>query len=394
MSILLLTEIFPPQVGGSGRWLYELYRGFPSDGIVVAAGCFPGSQEFDSGQDFRSVRLPLAFTSWGFFETTGFKQYWSTLRRISAIIRQDNITAIHCGKLLPEGWLAWMGKRLWGIPYWVFVHGEELSVCRKSKQLTWMSRRVLNAAQGIVANSRNTSNILSTEWSVRPEKLHVIHPGVDTNTFAPAPVDPSFRESQGWNNRRVLLTVSRLQKRKGHDSVIRSLTLIRQQVPDVLYVIVGDGEEREALEGLAVELNVSEAVRFVGQVSDDMMRKFYQQCDLFVLANREVGGDFEGFGMVLLEAQACGKPVIAGNTGGTRETMSVAETGFILDCDDIVRLSETISDLLLNTERRTTMGTAARRWVEKHFDWSILTQQARSLLLSRSSANENLKFEI
>ena len=142
-----------------------------------------------------------------------------------------------------------------------------------------------------------------------------------------------MRARLGWGERRVVLTVGRLQKRKGHDMMIRALPAIRRAVPDVLYAIVGDGEERAALEQLAEQEGVRQSVQFLGEVDDETLVRCYQQCDLFALPNRQVGGDIEGFGMVLLEAQACGRPVLAGASGGTAETMRVPETGRVVPCD-------------------------------------------------------------
>jgi len=106
-----------------------------------------------------------------------------------------------------------------------------------------------------------------------------------------------------------------------------------------------------------------------------------------VLPNRNVDGDIEGFGMVLLEAQACGRPVIAGNSGGTTETMRVGSTGLILNCESPVELERVIPELLLDPARLSSMGRAGRHWTETHFAWPALTLAAAELLESRESSN-------
>ena len=128
---------------------------------------------------------------------------------------------------------------------------------------------------------------------------------------------------------------------------------------------------------LVEELNVSDNVSFAGEISDAELIRAYQQCDLFVLPNREVDGDFEGFGMVLLEAQACGRPVLAGDSGGTAETMKRGETGLIVDCTSPEPLAEAVIDLLSNPTRLEQMGEAARTWVLERFDWSALAHRPR-----------------
>jgi phosphatidylinositol alpha-1,6-mannosyltransferase len=178
----------------------------------------------------------------------------------------------------------------------------------------------------------------------------------------------------------VVLTVGRLQERKGHDVFIRALPQVRQAIPDILYVIVGDGAERQRLEALVDEHGVRPQVQFRGEPVDEELIRCYQQCDLFVLPNREVGGDFEGFGMVLVEAQACGKPVIAGASGGTRETMRVPETGLIIPCEEPIILANTVIALLTDPSILAAMGTAARDWASSQFDWQSLCSVAQTLL--------------
>jgi phosphatidylinositol alpha-1,6-mannosyltransferase len=116
------------------------------------------------------------------------------------------------------------------------------------------------------------------------------------------------------------------------------------------------------------------------------MIQCYQQCDLFVLPNRQVGQDIEGFGMVLLEAQACGKPVIAGASGGTAETMRIPQTGHVIPCEGPEPLATLVSDLLADPARLTRMGEAARQWVVDHFDWGVLSSQAKRLFQAGQGA--------
>src|SRR5438067_96216 len=129
-------------------------------------------------------------------------------------------------------------------------------------------------------------------------------------------------------------------------------------VPDVLCAIVGDGDERQVLRDLAAAEGQGDRVQFLGELDDEATIGCYQQCDLFLLPNRQVGQDIEGFGMVLLEAQACGKPVIAGASGGTAETMSIPETGTVIDCTTPDRLAEVVTDWLRDPARRERMGRA------------------------------------
>jgi phosphatidylinositol alpha-1,6-mannosyltransferase len=177
----------------------------------------------------------------------------------------------------------------------------------------------------------------------------------------------------------VILTVGALQKRKGQDMLIRALPAIRARCPDVLYAIVGEGWEQPYLDQLVAECRVEDLVQFRAVESDEALIECYQQCDLFVLPNRQVGWDFEGFGIVLLEAQACGKPVIAGRSGGTSEAVQPSLTGELVSCDEPDELADAVVELLENPDRRAAMGSCGREWVVRCFDWKLLADQAFDL---------------
>lgn len=378
-KILLLTEVFPPQHGGSGRWFWEIYHRFPTDVVQVAAGLYPDADVFDEQHDLQISRLPLTLSTWGVASWTGFKGYWNSVRRVIKIVRRDRITMLHTGRSLPEGVMAMTVKMLTGIPYVCYVHGEDINTAWSSRELVMLTRQALHRANLCIANSHNTARLLREDWDVPEANIQVIHPGVDTERFIPAARSKEARQALQWGARPVILTVGRLQQRKGHDIFLQSLPAIKETFPNVLYSIIGDGQERSRLQKLVEELKLQDNVEFRGETTDSELVSCYQQCDLFALPNREVDGDIEGFGMVLLEAQACGTPVLAGDSGGTAETMCVGETGLIVDCTTTEKLSLAVVELLSDNERRARMGVAARNWVVQRFDWSALAREASRL---------------
>jgi phosphatidylinositol alpha-1,6-mannosyltransferase len=282
---------------------------------------------------------------------------------------------IHCGKSLPEGLIGAAIGRTSRVPLLVYVHGEELTLAAASRELRWLTRIVLRRAQTIVANSHHTKRLLVESWSAVPEKIVVMYPGVDTTKFVPAAPDAALRRRLGWTGRRVILTVGALQKRKGQDMMIRALSAIRSRCPQVLYAIAGEGWERSYLEALAQSCGVSDVVQFRGAPTETELIESYQQCDVFALPNRTVGWDFEGFGIVLLEAQACGKAVVAGRSGGTAETLQRGVTGELVDCETPEALAETVIGLLSAPEQLAEMGVRAREWAVAHFDWTVLARK-------------------
>jgi phosphatidylinositol alpha-1,6-mannosyltransferase len=344
---------------------------------MVVAGEFPGAEVFDKDKDLKIVRIPLTFPTWGLVSLAGLKSYFKTMMAVRPLLRANGIKKLHCGRCLPEGVLGWLFKKWYGLPYLCYVYGEELNLAAGSRELTWLMRRVLGSADFVIAICENTVRIVREEWGVSADRIRLLYPGVDTTRYQPVVRNIEVRTRLGWGERPVLLTVSRLQKRKGHDVMIRSLQHIRKAIPNVLYAIVGAGEERSSLEQLVQSEKLSEHVRFHGQVEHDEMLRCYQQCDLFVLPNRQVGQDIEGFGMVLVEAQACGKPVVAGASGGTLETMNIPETGLIVLCDEPDQLAALVTQLLTDRSRLQRMGEAARRWAVERFDWTALAQRAQ-----------------
>lgn len=373
---LVLARVFPPQVGGSGRFLWEIYRRQAQSDFQVAAGEFAASEAFDREAGLAIHRLPLDLQNWGLLPW-GFPAYASSFRRILQIIRRERIGALHAATLLPEGLLALLVKRWAGLPYLSFVHGEEIPIVAGSRELSWLARRVLTGAAAIIANSDNTRRELLKRWPDIAGKVNVVTPGVDIDKFCPAAADAHVRQRLGWTARRVVLTAGRLQTRKGHDMLIRALPAIRRAVPDVLYAIVGAGEGRSILESLVDECGVRDAVRFHGSLADSDLIHCYQQCDMAALPNREVNGDFEGFGMVLVEAQACGRPVLAGMSGGTAETLRDGETGCLVDCTRPDPLAAAVIKMLGEPQRLQQMGAAARQWAVEQFDWRNLARRAQ-----------------
>lgn len=377
-KILLFSEVFPPVHGGSGRWFSEIYRRFPEDTVVFLVGTHENAAQYDDGAVHTTYRENLNGKEWGIKAPAGIKFYWRLWCRLRQIVKKERISVVHCGRVLPEGFAALLLKITTGIPYYCYVHGEDVEACLTSRELTWLTRRVLRGAEKIISNSENTLQILTGKWDMDPSQVIVMNPGVDVQRFCP---DNNAQPPEEWSGRTVILTVGRLQRRKGHDMMIQALPALVQRWPDLLYAIVGDGEEQARLKALVAEYDLGRHVQFMGAVDDAEMVNAYQHCDLFALPNRRVGSDDEGFGMVLLEAQACGRPVLAGASGGTRETLDEGVTGVLVDCTAPENIADAVARLLKNTKELDRMGKAGRQLVETRFSWDTLAKKARELFL-------------
>ncbi len=376
---LLISEIFPPIHGGSGRWFWELYSRLPKNQYVIAAGKSKDATQFDQSHNLNLNRLNLSSIDWGLKSRIGASFYWRTYWELKKIVKSENINFIHCGRCLPEGVMGYLIYLTMGIPYICYIHGEDIEAAATSRELSWLVGKVLKNAKKLICNSKNTAQLVTKRWPNVSKNINVLNPGVDINKFKPASLDSDFQTRMGWAGRQVILTVGRLQKRKGQDMMIKALPEIINRIPNAIYAIVGDGEELEPLRALARKLNALDYVQFLTEINDEDLLKCYQQCDLFILPNRTEGQDIEGFGMVLVEAQACGKPVIAGDSGGTVETMDISKTGFIVDCTDANKISTVVTDLLNDKQKIATMGENAARFSSENFSWEKHKEIAKGI---------------
>jgi phosphatidylinositol alpha-1,6-mannosyltransferase len=178
------------------------------------------------------------------------------------------------------------------------------------------------------------------------------------------------------------LSVGNLVERKGHDLVLRALPQLKQRWPGLLYVIVGDGPFRPALEALAEQLGVASSVRFAGRVDSAALPAFYRLCDVFVMPSRlrAEHHDVEGFGIVYIEAGACGKPVVGGLSGGTEDAIAEGETGLLVDPGDANALAAALARILEDPGFARTLGENARRRAAAEFTWAAFAGKLRSEL--------------
>jgi phosphatidylinositol alpha-1,6-mannosyltransferase len=234
-----------------------------------------------------------------------------------------------------------------------------------------------------VANSRFTASLVE-QAGVDRRRIHVIHPGCDAERFQPRPVDRALRDRLlgARAGGRVVLTVGNLVERKGHDMVIQALAQIISLIPDATYLIVGEGPYRDDLDRLARATGVRDRVVFAGRVDADGLPDVYALSDVFVMPSRvrHAAGDVEGFGLVFLEANACGKPVIGGRTGGIPEAIVDGKTGFLVEPESVADIADRLKTLLTDREVATEMGRQGRARVTAHFSWADAAAQVQDLV--------------
>jgi len=211
--------------------------------------------------------------------------------------------------------------------------------------------------------------------------VRVVNNGVDVTEFE----DARPLETVGGvdvRDRNVLLTVSRLAPRKGHDVLIEALPSITEEHPDTVYLVAGDGGRRSELESLARRVGVEDHVVFLGYVPDEDLPDLYATADLFVMPNRREGNSVEGFGIVFLEANATGTPVVGGDSGGAPDAVADGVTGRLVDPYDADAVAEAVTELLSDRETLTRMGRNGYERVRSEFNWDRAGRELEEVLLS------------
>jgi phosphatidyl-myo-inositol dimannoside synthase len=373
--IFLLSQLYPPDVGGSAVLLHESYSRL--GGSAVTVGADAGSHRAGltvTGAPL--VPLPIATPRWGLADPRALAHHVRLAARLRGLTSRS--TVIHCGRALPEGIAAWISRLSGGPRYVVWTHGEDVTCALLSREQTFVMGRVYRGASALVANSLNTRRLLEG-CGVPSAKIHVVYPGVDAGRFSPRIDGRELRARVAPNADIMLLSVGRLQKRKGHDLAISALAALRRSHPRMTYVIVGDGAERARLEALARDLGVADRVVFAGEASVADLPKYYAACDLFLLPNRIEQGDVEGFGIVFLEAAATGRAVIAGNSGGVPEAVADGQTGLLVSGTDAQELAAAIARLSGDRTLRERLGRAGRARVLASFTWLAAAERVRAI---------------
>jgi len=389
MRRLLITLGFPPAVGGMQRYLYQRCQAVGRGEIIVLAPQTAGWREFDAQQPFPIHRWSSFLGQVPIIKR--LLQLILPLFHALSLYHRQGFDWVECGQPLPFGLIALLLKRVFGIPYLVWAYGNDVLRPQRYPFLRRLLCLVLSNADSVVAISQSTKREI-VRLGLNPDRIAVIPPTVDTQRF-----HPQFDGSQvvirhRLQGKRVILTVARLVERKGIDMVIKAMPKVLEAIPNVVYLVIGIGPYQGKLERLARELGLEGRVIFVGRVPDEELPYYYNICDLFVLVSRTLAdkGEIEGFGIVFLEAGACGKPVIGGRGGGTSEAIEEGVTGLLVDPLDVNEIANAIIRVLQDEELARRLGENGRRRATNQPDWTLLeknllpkTRRRISLYVSR-----------
>ncbi len=340
MRCLLVTLEYPPFYGGVANYYGHLVQAWPPEDEIVVI-------------DNKEGQLLAPRGKWPWRRS--FATLWRTLR-------QSHFDFLLVGQILPLGTVVWLLSFILPIKYGVFLHGMDWGEAAARPRKMWLAKRILGRSALVIAVNSYTAELIKRAQPSVSGRVVIVNPGIDN--VSPPFIAPeylaSLRQRYNLDNCSILLTVGRVVERKGVDKVLEAMSQLLPYYPKLRYIIVGDGPYLKICKELAVDLGLNEAVIFITDADDNEKAAWYKLADIFVMVSRPMGGDFEGFGIVYLEANQAGKPVIAGQGGGVRDAVVDGETGLIVDPQSSEAIAQAIRRLLADESLRRQLGEAGR----------------------------------
>lgn len=380
MEILVVTWNYPPRQGGMEQLLANLCAGLSRHHRMSVITAYAETNFAAGGEAVFRPPSPGLFRYFLFAVTKGI-----------ALLRGNrSIRVVFGGSVLMTPIVVLLA-RLFRRKAVIQAHG--LDLIHRHGVYQFCIVRCLRYADRVIANSRHTAS-LARQKGVAGGAIEVIPPGTDWQRFQIAEDCDALKKSRGLANRKIILFVGRLARRKGVKEFIdHSLVQIVKRLPEVCFVIAGDNPTESlahhddvggAIRQAIASQNLSDHVRWLGAVSDIELVQLYGLCDILVLPVLDLDEDVEGFGMVALEASAAGKPVVATRCGGIPDAVEDGVTGILVAPGDYPALSNAIVRLLDNATARYAMGEAGRRRALAAFTWAKIVTRYEHVLCAAS----------
>jgi phosphatidyl-myo-inositol dimannoside synthase len=390
MNILLISEWFLPHSGGMETILYNTIKHSAGDSYTVFTPYSPGCEDFDRKQGFEIIRSRL----WS-QKGIGGSNMLLRLYVLSCLVfkslnllrsRKADAVFFSSTHLYMGAW-AFSLKNLTRKPCFAFVFAEiiDRTLCDRRmgvRALSYFMMLALKRMDRLIAGSNYTVRKL-LDWGVPRERIIRNFPCVDLEKFRPGVDYRDVLKKHGIEGKKIILTVSRLEQSKGIDLIIQALPDILRQFPDVVYLVVGAGTQESNLRILAAGLGLKDKVIFAGDVrgygDDSLLPAYYNACGIFIVANRVIGGwqETEGFGIVFIEANACGKAVIGGRSGGTQDAVIDGETGLLINAENRQEIVSAAVKLFSDFSLRSSLGRNGRLRAEREFSWDKYVERIK-----------------
>lgn len=386
MRLLLLSTEFPPGPGGIGTHAYQLTLNLQSLGwevVVITSQDYASEAEieaFNQAQPFEIVRL---------LSTPGsVRRLWARRQMISRKINEWQPDVI-MGSGSRQVWMAALLAKYHRRPAVAVGHGTEFGFTSYwKKRLTQWAFESVNM---VICVSQYTASYMYGV-GINARRVAVIPNGADASRFKRLPliVLEGFRQEKNIPEGLLLLTVGNVTERKGQDVVIRALPHVLKQARDTHYLIAGLPSKKEEFQALARELGVEEHVHFLGRVPAEDLLKYLNICDVFVMTSKHTAdGDFEGYGIAVVEAALCGKPAVVSDNSGLAEAIVDQQTGLLARQNDPLSTAEALITLLRDETKRRAMGEAAYERASTEQTWEQRAAEYHRLLSELASATSS-----
>jgi len=350
-NTLLFTLEYPPFRGGVANVYGNVVKYWPNPSIRVLAG------------------KNLCRPHWLF-------SFWSLCRAV----KKYQIHSVLVGHLLPLGTVTYLFSHFKNIDYTVFLHGMDIALAVKVSRKKRLAKKILTNAKHIIALNSYVPKVLQKEFgNAFAGKVMVVNPGVSRITNAELRIKNKLVKNYNLKSKMILLQVGRLAKRKGVDKVLETLSDVLKECKNLIYVVVGQGSAISSIQYLISKYKLKKNVVLITNADDDEVNAWYELCDIFIMPARYIDGDVEGFGIVYLEANARGKPVIAGDSGGVRDAVKPDLNGLLVNPESTTEIRDAIIKLCQDEFLRRRLGQQGREWV-KNFDWQKQVEKIFALL--------------
>lgn len=344
MKTLLFTLEYPPFHGGIANYYGNLVKNWPSQ--LEANKIFV----LDNNQGLLiNNKLPLL--KW-------LPAYFALAKKI----KKERIDHIIIGQILPLGTVALFYSKLHKIKTSIFLHGMDFNLAIATPRKKILSRKILKNTDKIICSNSYVADLAGKNFPEVKNKIIVVNPGIDKITKFDEQSTNLLKKKYNIENKKILLSVGRLVKRKGFDMVIKAMPEISEKIPDLIYVIIGDGPEYE-------NYQEQKNVLIIKNASDQERNLWYNICDIFIMPSRNIKGDFEGFGIVYLEANMAGKPVIAGKSGGVEDAVINGLNGLLIDPENIKEITDSVIKLTKDQILRQKLGEQGKARAINDFNW-------------------------
>lgn len=362
MKKLIITLEYPPQIGGIASYVYNFLKHVDSSGYVLYAKKIDGDIDFDKKNSWKTYRFDPYYPLWPHWLRMFFQ--------VRKVVKKEGVSEIHIHHVLPCGYMGWLFFKIYKIPYVVFLHGSDVTIGTRTAWKKRMFTMVIRHASQVIANSHFLENKIKQRIE-NLKNVKVIYPCPSENFLEQLPEEQlaALRDKLALRGKKVVVTVSRMVDGKGFPHIIRLLSAVCREVPNVVWFFIGDGPKKQTIIDLVQRYYLQNVVRFLGAIPNDQLPQYYQIADLFVLLSHQDEEAEESWGSVFLEAAASGIATVAGRVGGVEEAVDHLRTGLVVDVYQEKMVVSSIVSLLKNDAFAKELGRWGKERVDKEFRW-------------------------